>query len=159
METSDADAISPAELLKRVAAVVRERAAAGSAAPLPQALSPADPVLAWQVYPWRKPERSLPPGKPTGLSFAVGDLLSVDDEYFVIRCHHALLIRDPTASESEVWARRLREGWPRLLALGAIRCSREGRERSTRVRGLVMALIRAFAAFPLYRLGALFHRT
>jgi hypothetical protein len=113
--------------------VVEARRAAGSPLPPPQALEPSAPVEASDFYPWRAPR----PGAPLTLAapLAVNDLLELEPERFVVRCHHALLGRDPSPAELARWRDRVaRQVWQRLVAIGALRLSADGRARAVPVR-------------------------
>ena len=150
--------VNLAELSERVRTVVDDRGTAGSTVPPPQAIFPMDAAEPWEVYPWRRAAGTAPPEVPD-LHFTVSELLSLDDERFLIRCFQALLWRDPSAAEADAWSARLREGRPRLLALAAIRYSREGRERSVPVRGLLRAVISGAVRLPFRRMLAVLKRT
>ena len=122
-----------ADALARVRQVVEARRAAGSPLPPPQALDPSASVEGSDFYPWRAPR----PGTPVALTapVAVNDLLELDPERFVLRCHHALLGRDPTPPELARWrARVARHAWQRLVAIAALRLSPDGRARAVPVR-------------------------
>jgi hypothetical protein len=138
-----AESISSSELIERIVAIADARGRAGSAIPQPQGLDvEAGPWVACDVFPWRKradrPELAL----PARLSINVADFVVLPAERFVKFCHHALLGRDPTARETDLWSRRVRGGWPRLAVVLAIRWSRDGRRRRTRLRGLVTRTVR-----------------
>jgi hypothetical protein len=145
--------VSTSALLERIREIVEERDTAGRLVLRPQELYAAGRVVAWEVYPWRRSLDGSPPaGAPT--TFSLEDLSTLDGERLVTRCHHALLGRDPSPPDLAVWSTRVERGWPRLLVIASIRWSPEGRRRSVRVRGLVIAFLSACLLFPFRRLRA-----
>jgi hypothetical protein len=148
--------ISTAELASRIRMVVENRKRDGGIEPPPQSMFPSDPVHVWETFPWRRPR--VEAGRSDRSAFSVADLVALDDTRFVVRAHHALLARDPSAAESNLWVQRVERGWPRLLVLAALRVSREGRRRAVRVRGLVPEFLLASLAFPLRRIVSWWRR-
>ena len=141
------------DVLARVRRVVETRRAAGDPSPAPQSFVPAEPVEGSDFFPWRKPGAGaalVPPG-----TIAVNILLELPPERFVVRLHHAVVGRDPSDAELARWVARVsRHSWQRVIAVVAVRLSREGRARGLRMRVRWAPFARLVVGAVLTRLRA-----
>lgn len=151
MVTPSDDTLTPAELLARVRAVAEERIRAGAPEPPPQALAPSDTVEIWEPFPWRRAAGDHTPLPSRFVS--VLDFVDLEPVRFVRYCHQALLGRSPTPDEEAGWTRRVLRGWPRIVPVVAIRWSREGIARGTRIDGIASRIALDLRHLLRVRLG------